>query len=312
MPALESARRERLARVPKTKKVARETWHPPTANGAGCRREGGPRARLRRTGANRAKRARVGVLEGIVTADSLTSRASWESARAQRVRARLGSREEKPRRGSRGSDKTRTFFVLNLGLDVVDGVGGLHLEGDGLAGDCDVKSQRGWGGSALGRAARNARRTRRSRDSAPDLSDDGKNAVCNKTSDAGIGRVRRGRAFAGRERGRGAREAHVRVFTKICMVACVCFGARGASKSESRGIGSNAKLEESTRSSNEIAKRVWRHELAPNPSLRTLVGKVLSPGDASLISKKAFDVDVRRPMASARHRTPLRAWSHPA
>jgi hypothetical protein len=27
------------------------------------------------------------------------------------------------------------LFVLDLGLDVVDGVGRLHLEGDGLAGD---------------------------------------------------------------------------------------------------------------------------------------------------------------------------------
>jgi len=91
------------------------------------------------------------------------------------------------------------------------------------------------------------------------------------------------------------------------MVACVCFGARGASKSESRGIGSNAKLEESTRSSNEIAKRVWRHELAPNPSLELTSEKSFHVGDASLIT-----FDVRRPMASARHRTPLRAWSHPA
>ena len=28
------------------------------------------------------------------------------------------------------------FLVLNLGLDVVDGVRGLNLESDGLAGDC--------------------------------------------------------------------------------------------------------------------------------------------------------------------------------
>ena len=28
------------------------------------------------------------------------------------------------------------LLVLDLGLDVVDGVGRLHLEGDGLAGDC--------------------------------------------------------------------------------------------------------------------------------------------------------------------------------
>ena len=28
------------------------------------------------------------------------------------------------------------FLVLDLGLDVVDRVGGLNLEGDGLAGDC--------------------------------------------------------------------------------------------------------------------------------------------------------------------------------
>lgn len=27
----------------------------------------------------------------------------------------------------------RTFLVLNLALDIVDGVAGLHLQGDGLA-----------------------------------------------------------------------------------------------------------------------------------------------------------------------------------
>ena len=26
------------------------------------------------------------------------------------------------------------LLVLNLGLDVIDGIGGLHLEGDGLSG----------------------------------------------------------------------------------------------------------------------------------------------------------------------------------
>ncbi len=30
------------------------------------------------------------------------------------------------------------LLVLDLALDIVDGVGGLHLEGDGLAGDCGV------------------------------------------------------------------------------------------------------------------------------------------------------------------------------
>ena len=30
------------------------------------------------------------------------------------------------------------LLVLDLGLDIVDGVGGLYLEGDGLAGDCNV------------------------------------------------------------------------------------------------------------------------------------------------------------------------------
>jgi hypothetical protein len=29
------------------------------------------------------------------------------------------------------------LLVLNLALDVVDGVGGLDLKGDGLAGDCE-------------------------------------------------------------------------------------------------------------------------------------------------------------------------------
>jgi hypothetical protein len=32
-----------------------------------------------------------------------------------------------------GSNGAPTFLVLNLGLDIVDGVGGLHLQGDGLA-----------------------------------------------------------------------------------------------------------------------------------------------------------------------------------
>ena len=30
---------------------------------------------------------------------------------------------------------TFTYLILDLSLDVVDGVGGLHLEGDGLSGD---------------------------------------------------------------------------------------------------------------------------------------------------------------------------------
>ena len=30
-----------------------------------------------------------------------------------------------------------TLLVLDLGLYIIDGVGGLNLEGDGLAGDCD-------------------------------------------------------------------------------------------------------------------------------------------------------------------------------
>ena len=30
-----------------------------------------------------------------------------------------------------------TLLVLNLALDIVDGIRGLNLEGDGLAGDCD-------------------------------------------------------------------------------------------------------------------------------------------------------------------------------
>ena len=32
------------------------------------------------------------------------------------------------------------FLVLDLALDIVDGVGGLHLEGDRLAGDCEAVS----------------------------------------------------------------------------------------------------------------------------------------------------------------------------
>jgi hypothetical protein len=30
------------------------------------------------------------------------------------------------------------FLVLDLGLDVVDGIAGLDLKGDGLAGDCEM------------------------------------------------------------------------------------------------------------------------------------------------------------------------------
>jgi hypothetical protein len=30
-----------------------------------------------------------------------------------------------------------TLLVLDLALDIVDGIRGLNLEGDGLAGDCD-------------------------------------------------------------------------------------------------------------------------------------------------------------------------------
>jgi hypothetical protein len=32
------------------------------------------------------------------------------------------------------------LLVLNLGLDIVDGVGRLHLQGDGLAGNCGVSA----------------------------------------------------------------------------------------------------------------------------------------------------------------------------
>jgi len=42
------------------------------------------------------------------------------------------------------------LLVLNLALDVVDGVRALNLEGDGLAGDCDAmlvaEIKRGYGG----------------------------------------------------------------------------------------------------------------------------------------------------------------------
>jgi hypothetical protein len=40
-----------------------------------------------------------------------------------------------------------TLLVLNLALDIVDGIRGLNLEGDGLAGDCDdVNPCWRWGG----------------------------------------------------------------------------------------------------------------------------------------------------------------------
>jgi hypothetical protein len=32
--------------------------------------------------------------------------------------------------------RRNAFLVLNFGLDIVDGITGLNLEGDGLAGDC--------------------------------------------------------------------------------------------------------------------------------------------------------------------------------
>ena len=61
----------------------------------------------------------------------------------------------KTRRGlARVTDKTRTFFVLNLSLDVVDGIRGLHLQGNGLAGDCVRKSEGEEGGLEPGRASR--------------------------------------------------------------------------------------------------------------------------------------------------------------
>ena len=32
------------------------------------------------------------------------------------------------------------LLILDLGLDIVDGVAGLHLKGDSLPGDCKIKS----------------------------------------------------------------------------------------------------------------------------------------------------------------------------
>jgi hypothetical protein len=37
------------------------------------------------------------------------------------------------------------LLVLDLGLDVVDGIGGLNLEGDGLASDCREERGQLWG-----------------------------------------------------------------------------------------------------------------------------------------------------------------------
>jgi hypothetical protein len=34
--------------------------------------------------------------------------------------------------------RRNAFLVLDLGLDVVDGIAGLDLKGDGLAGDCEI------------------------------------------------------------------------------------------------------------------------------------------------------------------------------
>merc|ERR1719424_1157684 len=39
-----------------------------------------------------------------------------------------------------------TFFILNLRLDVVDGVGGLNIKGNGLAGERFHKDLHGWHG----------------------------------------------------------------------------------------------------------------------------------------------------------------------
>lgn len=38
------------------------------------------------------------------------------------------------------------LLVLDLGLDVVDGIGGLNLEGDGLASDCRERARSVMGG----------------------------------------------------------------------------------------------------------------------------------------------------------------------
>ena len=46
----------------------------------------------------------------------------------------------------RSTSRDSPLLVLNLGLDVVDGVGGLNLEGDGLSGqslDKDLHYERG-------------------------------------------------------------------------------------------------------------------------------------------------------------------------
>ena len=247
-------------RVPKVQKGNLRNVAPPLVDRSGCRREARPVRTPAENGreslkalASRCPRKRLH-RRFVEVEEELENRIRAERSRAYRI-----ARGKNTSKCSRGSDKTRTFFVLDLGLDVVDGVRGLHLKGDGLAGDYGLESERGRVGSALDRAARNASNTAGARIGIrSELRQ--KNAVCNKTSSAGIGRARRDRAFARRERGHGPRKMHVRVFTKICMVACGCFGARGASKSKSRGIRSNAKLEESTRSSNEIAKRVWRHD----------------------------------------------------
>ena len=74
------------------------------------------------------------------------------------------SREDSAR-GDEVTRRPRTLFVLDLSLHVVDGVRGLHLQGDGLAGDCEEGETRWAEGSARGRRARGGSKHGRPRDS---------------------------------------------------------------------------------------------------------------------------------------------------
>ena len=101
------------------------------------------------------------------------------------------------------------LFVLDLSLDVVDRVRGLHLEGDGLARDCGASD----GGIGF------------------DVSE-------NYASNCGEREIWRGdfdrrRVYAMRDRGviNGVKRGNVRVLTKICMVYRDGNGELCASKS---------------------------------------------------------------------------------
>ena len=71
-------------------------------------------------------------------------------------------KEEEPFPPKKAS-AARTFLVLDLSLDVLDGVGGLHLEGDGLSGHCGWFRAKTSQSRASDEARGNGKRTRATR-----------------------------------------------------------------------------------------------------------------------------------------------------